>query len=368
MWMSCCHRKLPGAMPLQGAVRCSTEAIEDMLRYALAREAKDIDDVVRGFLDSAVGKRGLFMRKIDELNDVMVAEKPVTSALTVDAVMLSFVILARFLGKIQPGEILSYEEMELLPAVCLNAAMKIEDSTCGTVVPKLLRALHVSRRARLETKQAMSRLEMKVLSTLQYRLLSPTPITFLHHVIARAVSVGEFSEEDAVGIGKEATQTTFRLVRSGFCSVYRTSEIASVCAFIAAFSVRGVFSETAQAVGCRLDSRSTLTLLFLAVDPSQQVVHASGNRSSGGGGSRLTRASNGGPQLRREEENNGEVYQEGPLRELFLHIISAQWKANFPAEVRVFSPFVSWHFHIQRGRHIESIYCSDLKLQKKTIL
>lgn len=337
-WLSCCRRKLPGAMPLQGALERSTEEIDVMLKPALTMEAKDHTNVTRGFHDSLIREQGILLKEIEELGDKMSTERPDTNPLTADAVMLSFVILARFLGRLEPNDLLSVEELRLLPAVCLNTAMKIEDSTCGTVVPALLGALAISKRMRLETKRRMSRLEMRVISTLEYRLTSPTPATFLHHLLARTVAKGVLCQAQTVAIGCEATQTAFRLVRSGFCSVYKPSEVASVSVFIAAFSFCEVSLEVARAVGCRFECRSTLTLLYLAVDPSEQVMHASGSGHLGVGS--FGRNSNDERQGRCKEVGSN---RSGPSNGPLLEFISQQWKANFPREVRVcFS--LSWYF------------------------
>lgn len=277
-------------------------------------EQVDRNDVTLGADILAGGEREAMVSRMDQLREMaFAAKKSGVGALTIDSAILAYTILCRYLGRMS-GELLSKDEEHYLPAVCLNAAAKMESSSCRPLIHIFLQALGVPMPARSTAKVVLCKLEMRVLGKLQYRLMSRTPVTFLHHYLARTVATCALRQAQVASVGIQATENAIRLIKRGLCAHLKPSEIAAISICSAAIS-QSVSSPTvvAEAMGYTLGND------FIAVQKTEDsegtsLRHDSSGDSSSSNGSVQDSADDGGHRLS-------------------MTLISELWTSYFPQKV-----------------------------------
>ena len=195
-YLAACRGNLPGAMPLQGAVGSSTADIDGQLQNAFAMEERDHADLTRGFgMLSDAEQRGVFSRVVELGQEVFVGHHFDSSPVSVDTVMLAMNLFAMYLGRMDvvSFDALPREEKELLPGVCLLSAIKFDEDV-RNVLPMLAKVLADGQRPWEQLKRQMASLEWKVLYQTDFRLMTPTPVAFLHLFLGRTVSQGALAQ------------------------------------------------------------------------------------------------------------------------------------------------------------------------------
>ncbi|CAN0349785.1 unnamed protein product, partial [Laminaria digitata] len=95
-------------------------------------------------------------------------------------------------------------------------ALKLDEGFAqGALLPRLLFACGLHERDdryRLVAK-AMEELEWRFCTSVNFSVLPETPMTFLHHFIARVVSVGVLHEAHTARIGERAGETALTWLR-----------------------------------------------------------------------------------------------------------------------------------------------------------
>ena len=113
----------------------------------------------------------------------------------------------------------------------LSAIIFVED--VRNVLPMLAKVLADGQRPWEQLKRQMASLEWRVLYQTDFRLMTPTPVAFLHLFLGRTVSQGALAQHSTPAVGAVATNITCRNVAEGLGVYFYPSELATAALHLA---------------------------------------------------------------------------------------------------------------------------------------
>lgn len=243
-----CRSKIVGAFPLQGAMESSTEDNDDTLQNAFRMERRDFADLSRGFaMLSDAERRGVFSRMVGLSKKVFVGDHFEASPMSADTVMLAVNLFAIYLGTMstESFDSMPQTEIELLPGVCLLAAFKFDEDSA---LPKLVKVLADDAESWKRVKKQAAKIEWKMLRQTDFRLMTPTLVTFIHLFLERTVLEGAIAQQHALAVRAKATDIAWGWARDGFGVEYFPSELAATALYCTALREYGATTAAKVAV------------------------------------------------------------------------------------------------------------------------